>query len=183
MTSLPQARTFLPKPDRRFFLLSLSSLGAGLVLPHHGLKAENRSEPSYRFRTPECEVRMSVQFIANSSTEGFHFRDRLANRSFCLSANGGEGQGCLEKFVGAMAIARYVFRSRPHSAGARPDHRFALCVWVWPLVFLSVPAAGGLRRLARMARLSDHIQGSFCFGTCDDGADHFRVEQRRLVGA
>jgi hypothetical protein len=116
MTSPPQARTFLPKPDRRFFLLSLSSLGAGLVLPHHALRAENRSEPSYRFRTPECEVHMNVQFLANSATEGFQFRDRLANRSFCLSANGEEGQGCLERFVGAMAIARYAFRSRRHSA-------------------------------------------------------------------
>jgi hypothetical protein len=59
----------------------------------------------------------------------------------------------------------------------------ALCVWVWPLVLLfSVPATGGLGRLARMARLPDLIQGSFCFGVCDDGADDFRVEQRRLVG-
>jgi hypothetical protein len=86
------------------------------VQPNHELKAENRSELSYRFRTPECEVRMGVQFLANSSTEGFHFRDRLVNRSFCLSANGEEGQGCLERFVGAMAIARYRFRSRRHAA-------------------------------------------------------------------
>jgi hypothetical protein len=86
------------------------------VLTKHGLKAENRSESSYRFRTPECEVRMSVQFLANSSTEGFHFRDRLTNRSFCLSANGREDHGCLERFVGAMAIARYAFHSRRHSA-------------------------------------------------------------------
>jgi hypothetical protein len=118
MGSPRQARTFLPKPDRRFFLWSLTSLGAGLVLPNHGLKAENRSEPSYRFRTPECEVRMSVQFLANSSSEGFHFRDRLANRSYCLSANGEEGQGCLERFVGAMAIAHYAFRSGRHSSAS-----------------------------------------------------------------
>src|ERR1700732_1843005 len=116
MASPPPVRSSLPKPDRRFFLLSLTSLGAGLMLPKHGLKAENRSEPSYRFRTPECEVRMSVQFLANSSTEGFHFRDRLTNRSFCLSANGKEDHGCLERFVGAMAIARYAFRSRRYSA-------------------------------------------------------------------
>src|SRR3984885_1009576 len=116
MASTPQARLFLPRPDRRFFLWSLASLGAGLGLTNHGLKAEKRSEPSYRFRTPECEVRMSVQFLANSSTEGFHFRDRLTNRTFCLSANGEENQGCLERFVGAMAIARYAFRSRRHSA-------------------------------------------------------------------
>ncbi len=49
-----QARAFLPRPDRRFFLWSLTSLGAGLRLTNHGLKAENRSESSYRFRTREC---------------------------------------------------------------------------------------------------------------------------------
>jgi hypothetical protein len=118
MAAHPQARAFLPRPDRRFFLKSLTSLGAGLGLTSHGLKAENRSESSYRFRTPECEVRMSVQFLANSSTEGFHFRDRLTNRTFCLSANGEENQGCLERFVGAMAIARYAFRSRRHHPAA-----------------------------------------------------------------
>jgi hypothetical protein len=109
-------KALLIRPDRRFFLWWLTSLGAALGLPHHGLKAEGRSESSYRFRTPECEVRMSVQFLANSSTEGFHFRDRLTNRSFCLSANGREDHGCLERFVGAMAIARYTFRSHRHSA-------------------------------------------------------------------
>jgi hypothetical protein len=103
-------------PNRRLFLWSLTSLGAGLGLATRGLKAENHSEPSYRFRTPECEVRMSVQFLANSSTEGFHFRDRLTNRTFCLSARGEEDHGCLERFIGAMAIARYAFRSRRHSA-------------------------------------------------------------------
>ena len=106
----------MAKPDRRFFLSWCASLGTGLLLTEHGLKGENRSEPSYRFRTPECEVRMSVQFLANSSIEGFHFRDRLTNRTFCLSANGREDHGCLERFVGAMAIARYAFRSRRHSA-------------------------------------------------------------------
>jgi hypothetical protein len=116
MASPPQATGFLAKPDRRFFLSSLANLGAGLGLSNHGLKAESRSEPSYRFRTPECEIRMSVQFLANSSTEGFHFRDRLTNRTFCLSANGEENHGCLERFVGAMAIARYAFRSRRHPA-------------------------------------------------------------------
>jgi hypothetical protein len=79
------------------------------------LQSENRSDASFRFLTAECEVRMSVQFLANSSTEGFHFRDRLTNRAFCLSANGEEKHGCLERFVGAMAIARYDFRSRHHS--------------------------------------------------------------------
>ena len=111
MTSTPQTR-----PNRRFFLWSLASLGIGLGPTNRGLKAENRSEPNYRFRTPECEVRMSVQFLANASTEGFRFRDRLTNRTFCLSAGGEEDHGCLERFIGAMAIARYAFHPRRHSA-------------------------------------------------------------------
>jgi hypothetical protein len=111
MISTPQAG-----PNRRLFLWSLASLGAGLGLTNRGLKAENRSEPNYHFRTPECEVRMSVQFLANSSTEGFRFRDRLTNRTFCLSARGEEDHGCLERFIGAMAIARYAIRPRRHSA-------------------------------------------------------------------
>ena len=112
----PPSQASLAKPDRRLFLWSLTSLAAGLGLTSPGVKAENRNEPSYHFRTPECEVRMSVQFVANASTEGFHFRDRLTNRTFCLSAKGEEDHGCLERFIGAMAIARYAFRPRRHSA-------------------------------------------------------------------
>ena len=58
---------------------------------------------------------MSVQYFANSSTNSFRFRDRLTNRAFCLSANGEEDRTCLERFTGAIAIARYDFRSRIHS--------------------------------------------------------------------
>jgi hypothetical protein len=102
--------TFLQNPDRRSFLWSLTSFG----LTPNFLKSENHSEPNYHFLTPDCEVRMSVQFLA-SSTEGFRFRDSLTNRTFCLSADGEENRGCLQRFVGAMAIARYVFRSRRRS--------------------------------------------------------------------
>jgi hypothetical protein len=106
---------FLQNPGRRCFLWSLTTLGVSLGLTPKTLRSEKLSQPSYRFLTPECEVRMSVQFLANSSREGFHFRDRLTDRAFCLSANGEENRGCLERFVGAMAIARYAFRSRHHS--------------------------------------------------------------------
>jgi hypothetical protein len=109
MAAAPQ--TFLKRPDRRYFLWCLAGLGLSPKL----LQSEKHSEVSYHFLTPECEVRMSVQFLANSSTEGFHFRDRLTNRAFCLSSSGEENQGCLERFVGAMAIARYDFHSRRHS--------------------------------------------------------------------
>src|ERR1700752_1385110 len=98
MAALPNTRPILKNPDRRFFLCSLTSL----ALTPKILGSEKRSEPNYRFLTSECEVRMSVQFLAPSSTESFRFRDRLTNRAFCLSANAEEDRGCLERFVGAM---------------------------------------------------------------------------------
>jgi hypothetical protein len=111
MAAPRKTMAFLQNPDRRSFLCSLTSFG----LTPNFLKSDKRSEPSYHFLTPDCEVRMSVQFLANASTEGFRFRDTLTNRAFCLSANGEENRGCLQRFVGAMAIARYVFRPRRHS--------------------------------------------------------------------
>lgn len=111
MPALPNTTPLLQKTDRRFFLWSLASFG----LATKTRKSEKRSERVYRFLTPECEVRMSVQYFANSSTDNFRFRDRLTNRAFCLSANGEENRTCLERFVGSIAIARYDFRSRPHS--------------------------------------------------------------------
>jgi hypothetical protein len=116
MAAPPTTRASLQNPDRRFFLWSVASFGTSLGLTPKLLGSEKRSASSYRFLTPECEVRMSVQFLANSSTEGFRFRDTLTNRAFCLSANGEENRGCLERFVGAMAIARYAFRSRGHAS-------------------------------------------------------------------
>jgi hypothetical protein len=111
MAAPRKTMAFLQNPDRRSFLWSLTSFG----LTPNFLKSEKHSDPSYHFLTPDCEVRMSVQFLANASTEGFRFRDGLTNRTFCLSADGEENRGCLQRFVGAMAIARYVFRSRRHS--------------------------------------------------------------------
>jgi hypothetical protein len=111
MALLSPTKPSLQNPDRRFFLWSLTSLGLTTKI----LRSENRSEATYRFSTPECEVRMSVQFLQNSSTDGFHFRDRLTNHRSCFSATGEEGHGCLDRFVGAMAIARYAFHSRLHS--------------------------------------------------------------------
>jgi hypothetical protein len=112
MAAPRKTMSFLQNPDRRSFLWSLTSFG----LTPSFLKSENHSEPNYHFLTPDCEVRMSVQFLANASPEGFRFRDSLTNRTFCLSADGEENRGCLQRFVGAMAIARYVFRSRGHSS-------------------------------------------------------------------
>ena len=108
IAELLETRQFLPKPNRRFFLWSLVSLG----LTSRPLKAEKRSEPHYRILTADCEVRMSVEYFANSSTDSFRFRDRATNTVFCVSADGQRDQTCLNRFVGSMAIARYNFRSQ-----------------------------------------------------------------------
>jgi hypothetical protein len=70
-----------------------------------------QTETVYRFTTPECEGRMSVEFLDKHSIKGFRFRDRLDNRHFCLSGQGEEGKDCLSHFSGSMAIALYHFRS------------------------------------------------------------------------
>jgi hypothetical protein len=111
MAALRKSRRLLQKPDRRSFLRSLAGLGLAAKTP----KPEKRSEPDYRFLTPACEVHMSVQYFASSSSNGLRFRDDLTNRTFCLSASGAQDGGCLERFVGSMAIAHYDFRSRLHS--------------------------------------------------------------------
>jgi hypothetical protein len=112
MAALPRTRRPLQRPDRRSsFLWSLASLGFPSRIP----KPEKQSEQVYRFLTPVCEVRMSVQYFASSSTSSFRFRDDLTNRTFRLSANGEQDRDCLERFVGSMAIAQYHFRSRRHS--------------------------------------------------------------------
>ena len=96
--------------SRRSFLRATAALG--LAAPLGSLKEPR--ETVYRLRTPECEVRMSVQYFGNS-VKNFRFRDRLSDHSFCLSANGEENQSCLEVFSGAVAIAYYHFRARPGS--------------------------------------------------------------------
>jgi hypothetical protein len=97
--------------DRRSFLWGMASF----ALTARSGKSERKSETRYRILTPECEVRMSVEYFGNSLREGFRFRDRLTNRSFCLSANGEEDHNCLSRFSGSMAIALYHFRSHPHT--------------------------------------------------------------------
>jgi hypothetical protein len=94
------------QPDRRAFLWSLASIGLA------GKKSHKQSETVYRFLTPECEVEMSVHYYAKSSANSFRFQDSLTNHGFCLSADGKEDQGCLERFTGSIAIARYRFRAR-----------------------------------------------------------------------
>src|ERR1700735_2736180 len=107
MSALPKPRADLQRPDRRSFLWLVASLG---LTTQVGI-SEKRREPVYRFVTPLCEVRMSVEYLANSSINGFRFRDVLTNRTFCLSAGGEKDRNCLERFVGSMAIVHYQFRA------------------------------------------------------------------------
>ena len=112
----------LPNPDRRTFLRSLAMVGAsaGLATKALAMKSDKASETVYRIRTPECEVRMSVEYFGNSEISTLRFRDSLTQRAFCLSADGeadhsGENHSCAARFSGSMAIAHYHFRSRVHA--------------------------------------------------------------------
>jgi hypothetical protein len=103
-------------PNRRTFLQSLATVGAGAGIATKALAftSDRQSETVYRIRTPECEVRMSVEYFGNSEVSTLRFRDSLTQRSFCLSPNGEADPGCATRFSGSMAIVHYHFRSRSH---------------------------------------------------------------------
>jgi hypothetical protein len=105
------------KSDRRAFLCSLATIGAtaGLATKAQAMNSERASETVYRIRTPECEVRMSVEYFGNSEVSSLRFRDSLTQRAFCLSPDGEANRGCAVRFSGSMAIAHYHFRSRSHT--------------------------------------------------------------------
>src|ERR1700755_2436759 len=98
---------------RRSFLSSFAGFGFALK---NGKSAKD-SESVYRLLTPECEVRMSVQYFDNYAS-GLRFRDFLANRTLCVSADSKPDPSCTQRFSGSMAIAHYHFR--PRSSGLRP---------------------------------------------------------------
>ena len=100
-------------PNRRFFLCSLAS--AGLAANAFAFRPKQEAETVFRFLTPECEVRMSVEYFGNSEANSLRFRDSLTSRAFCLSADGQENRGCAQRFTGSMAIIHYHFRPRLHS--------------------------------------------------------------------
>ena len=113
---MPAPSTIVPlqrRPNRRYFLWSLASVGvAGKAL---ALKSEKESELVYRFATPDCEVQMSVEYFGSAEITSLRFRDFLSRHAFCLSASGEENSGCAQPFSGSLAIAHYRFRSRNHS--------------------------------------------------------------------
>ena len=100
--------------SRRFFLWTAAGAGASVA----NAASKNQPETVYRFSTPEFEGRMTVEFFDRYSAKGFWFRDRLTNHHFCLSGKGDEGQNCLPRFTGSIAIALYHLRAYSHSAGA-----------------------------------------------------------------
>ena len=90
--------------DRRSFLWSAALAGAPKARP---------AETVYHFSVAGCAVRMSVEFYNNYASAGFWFDERRTRRSFCLSAQGETGRGCLANFHGSLAIVRY--HIRPHA--------------------------------------------------------------------
>lgn len=103
--------------NRRSFLWSLAGVGTsiGLVNNAFAFRSDKNSETVFRIRTPECEVRMSIEYFGSSETGSLRFRDSLTGQAFCLSADGAEDRNCTGRFSGSMAIAHYHFRSRAHT--------------------------------------------------------------------
>lgn len=96
--------------SRRLFLWS----GVGLSAPlANTVRVKN--ETVYHFVTPECDVRMTVEFYDGYSSDGFWFSEHRTDRQYCFSRHGEEGRNCLTQFSGSIAIARYRIRSRSHS--------------------------------------------------------------------
>jgi hypothetical protein len=93
---------------RRSFLFSF----AGFGIAPKSRKSEKNPEPIFRFLTPECEIRMSVQYFDSSALSNLRFRDSLTNRVSCVSSDGKSDPSCLQRFNGSVAVAHYHFRSR-----------------------------------------------------------------------
>ena len=78
MSAFSTTGPWLQKPDRRSFLWSLAGLGVTT-------KTRNSEKPGkslYRLLTPECEVRMTVQYFAKPLTNSFRFRDDRRTAAF-----------------------------------------------------------------------------------------------------
>jgi hypothetical protein len=102
--SVADSRSF----GRRSFLSSL----AGFSVAPRVRKSEKNAEPIFRFLTPECEIRMSVQYFDNSMLNSLRFRDSITSRVSCVSSEGNSDPGCLQRFKGSVAVAHYHLRSR-----------------------------------------------------------------------
>jgi hypothetical protein len=76
--------------------------------------AAAKDEQTYRFRTPDAEIQMTIEFHDGYSSRGFWFGEQMSDRNYCLSAVGEEGRNCIAGFRGSLAIARYRVRPRSH---------------------------------------------------------------------
>jgi hypothetical protein len=97
---------------RRSFLFSF----AGFGLAPKSRKSEKNPEPIYRFLTPDCEIRMSIQYFDDSALNNLRFRDSLTNRVSCVTSDGKSDPSCLQRFNGSIAVAHYHLRSRLRAA-------------------------------------------------------------------
>lgn len=98
--------------NRRIFLSTGAAFGTSLLA-----SSSAKSETVYRFSAGDCDIQMAVQFFDNYSSQGFWFREQMAQRRFCLSGAGDRNRDCLSNFTGAIAIARYQIRSRSRAPG------------------------------------------------------------------
>lgn len=94
--------------SRRMLICGAAAFGVRPAL------TANKQE-AHRFRTPEFDIEMTVEFHDGYTSRGFWFREESLNRDYCLSAEGQEGRNCLAGFRGSLAIARY--RIRQQSGG------------------------------------------------------------------
>lgn len=62
---------------------------------------------TYRFRTADADVDMTIEFHDGYASRGFWFDEQISNRSYCLSASGEQGRNCMAGFRGSLAIVRY----------------------------------------------------------------------------
>jgi hypothetical protein len=69
--------------------------------------AKKQKQERHRFRAGEFEVELTLQYHDRYSSQGFWFRDAVANREFCLASNGEQNRMCMENFRGSLALARY----------------------------------------------------------------------------
>jgi len=111
----PNSTSKLQSFGRRSFLYSF----AGFGLAPKSRRSEKSPEPIFRFLTPECEIRMSVQYFDNSALNNLRFRDSLSNRVSCVSSDGKSDPACLQRFDGSIAVAHYHFRSRGVAAARK----------------------------------------------------------------
>jgi hypothetical protein len=89
---------------------SLLGSAAGLLpLPKSEL------EPQYVFATDEYEIRMTLEYHDHEPNRRLGFRERSANRHFCLSPEGEENRNCVSNFTGSIAVARYRISPRVRS--------------------------------------------------------------------